>query len=194
MPPGQEVVRASVAKQLETPMPRLLALREQHQTLAEERDRVAFGERCLWGASVVMSSIGLTQRHRPMPDEPLNTLETAWWSLYDLLEAIRADWPAQEREKYDTDRDARRRRTWDEVIAKMAAAGMPWDGAPYAMRQQAEFDAWPTIKYEIQARYGREKGRLEVRDPFTGEWLDIAYKDAPSTWKDMARADAESRR
>jgi hypothetical protein len=194
MPPGAPHIRASITKQLELPLPRLLSLREHHETLAEERDRVALGERCLWGASVVMSSIGMTQRHRPLEMPYADVLEAQWWKLYDLLEAIRADWPADEREKWDADRLERRKATWNEVVQKMAAAGMPWQGAPYAVEEQGVHDTKPIIRFDIDARYAREKGRLEVRDPFTGEWHDIAYRDAPHSWRDMARAHAETRR
>jgi hypothetical protein len=186
-------VRASVEKQLAAPLPRLLSMVEEPQTLAEQHDRVSFAERCLWGASIVMSSIGLTQRHRPA-ETPNDPLEVSWWMLYDHLEAIRGRWHTAEREKFDADRDVRRRRTWDEVMAKMAEQGMPWNGVPYALEAQSQWDAWPQIRYEFDARWAHERGRLEVRDPFTGDWLNIDSKDAPNGWKALARANRERER
>lgn len=180
-------VRESAMRQLDMPLEKLLSLAEKPQTLAEEQDRVRFGERCLWGASIIMSSIGLTQRHRPA-ETPNDPLEVSWWMLYDHVEAIRGRWHTAEREKFDVDRDARRRRTFDEVIAKMGQRGMAWDGAPYALEAQSETDVRPTIRYEIDARYAHEKGRLEVRDPFTGDWLNIETKEAPPQWRKMAQA------
>ena len=174
-------------RQLGAPLERLLSLVDKPQTLAEQQERVRFAERCLWGASIVMSSIGLTQRHRPT-ETPSDPLEASWWVLYDHVEAVRGRWHTDDREKFDADRDARRRRTWDEVIAKMTERGMPWDGAPYALESQAQTDTTPSMRYDFDVRYAREKGRMEVHDPFTGEWHNIESRDVPLSWRRIAQA------
>jgi hypothetical protein len=175
--------RASISKQLEMPLARLLPLKTEKVVLAEQRARVDYAERCLWGASIVMSVVGLTQRHRAAPGEPQDELEVAWWHLYDLLEEIRATWPDDEREAYDDDRPARRRSAYAEVTKKLKAAGVAWEGSPYAVEEQSRTDEWPRIRYDIEVWYARELGWLRVRDPFTGEWHEIQAKDAPFSWR-----------
>jgi hypothetical protein len=183
-----EEVRASVARQLEAPLPKLLD--ESPQTQAEWRERVTYAERCLWGASVIMAAIGLELQDTPSRDP----LEISWWHLYDLLVSRRATWPEADRADFDNDRPARRNAVWADVLAKLARHGLPKPGHVYAAQAQAQDDTWPRLKYEVQARYGREKGRLEVRDPFDGTWLEIDYQQAPQNWKRMARDEAAKRR
>jgi len=178
-----EEIRASIHKQLASPLMRLAALKRERVVLAEQRERVNYGERCLWGASVVMSVVGMTQRHRPQPGEPLDELEHQWWHLYDLLEEIRATWPDDEREAYDADRHTRRQQVYDFVMAKLKAAGVAQGGTPYAVDEQRATDEWPKIHHDIEVWYARELGWLRVRDPFTGEWHEIQAKDAPFEWR-----------
>jgi len=180
-------IRSSIHKQLASPLLRLAELKRERLVLAEQRERVNYGERCLWGASVVMSVVGLTQRHRPQPGEPLDELEHQWWYLYDLLEEIRATWPWDEREAYDADRSKRRQEVYDFVMAKLAEKGIMEVHAPYAIEDQRQHDEWPTIKYDLDVRYADEMGWLRVRDPFTGEWHEIEAKDAPFGWRKIAR-------
>jgi hypothetical protein len=49
-------------------------------------------------------------------------------------------------------------------------------------------------RYTMQIRYARDMGWLEVRDPFSGEWLTIWGKDAPSSWRRQAYAEKLARR
>jgi hypothetical protein len=180
--------RASIQKQLEMPLARLLPLKYEKVVLAEQRARVDYGERCLWGASIVMSVVGLTQRVRPDVSVPelakvVDPLEAEWWKLHDLLEEIRATWPDDERINYDSDRPARRRAAYDEVTRKLAKAGVMQEVTPYAAEEQARTDEWPRIRYDLEVWYAREMGWLRVRDPFTGEWHEIPSKEAPYSWR-----------
>ena len=192
-PPTHEQIRASVMKQLETPLPRLLSLDNESQTLAEERKRVEYGERALWGASIVMSAIGMTQRRRPEPGVPYEPLESAWWRLYDLIEKVRGDWPdPEEVSDYDQNRMKRRRAVFNEVNEKLVSIGLGIPIAPYAADEIAATDQWPQIRYQIDAKYGSEMGRLLVRDPFDGSWHDIPMREAPQSWKALARKNKEA--
>jgi hypothetical protein len=199
-------IRASIARQLDAALPRLLD--EAPQTQAEWRERVIYGERCLWGASVIMAAIGLREGQPPtataeaftamlhgQPGEPpRDPLEAAWWHLCGLLRDRRATWPEADLAAFDADRSQRRAQVWREVANKLAQHGLPKPDQAYAAPHQAADDVWPQIKYDIAARYGREKGKLEVRDPFDGTWLEIDYQQATNLWKRLAREDAARRR
>jgi hypothetical protein len=108
--------------------------------------------------------------------------------------ARRATWPDTDRIAFDADRAARRKAVWADVAQKLAQRGLPSPTQVYAAREQAADDAWPQIRFEPAARYGREKGKLEVRDPFDGTWLEIDYQQATTLWKRLARDEAAKRR
>jgi hypothetical protein len=38
------------------------------------------------------------------------------------------------------------------------------------------------IRFDMEIRWAREKGWLQVRDPFTGGWHEILAKEAPRGW------------
>lgn len=42
----------------------------------------------------------------------------------------------------------------------------------------------PPVRPLCPARWGREKGYIAVRDPFTGETVEIPYRDATDVWRD----------
>lgn len=48
-------------------------------------------------------------------------------------------------------------------------------------------DDRPEREHPIQLRWARERGWIAVRDPATGQWHEIQYKDAPESWKDALR-------
>lgn len=184
--------RQSVLLQLQQPLPGLLAMADDPQTPAEQRSRVAIAERCLWGASVVMANaLGLGGRDASRASE--DDLEQAWWKLHDATETIRALWGADDRAEYDADRHARRQAIYDLVMTKLddqhLLSGQPV--APYARATQESTDARPIIRYQIDARWSREMGYLDVRDPFTGNWHTIETKEAPEAWKVLARRNRE---
>jgi hypothetical protein len=178
----EEQMRVAVMGQLDRPMEKILAIIEDRPTWAEQRERVAFGERCLWGASIIMSVLGIEEdRHAN------SAVGVSWWMLFDLVEATRARWPANERADWDADRSERRRATWAEVTGKLGQQGVTFAGKPYAAAVQMSTDEPPRQKFPLDFRYGQEKGTLDVRDPFTGEWHTIAAKDAPFTWRAIAK-------
>lgn len=39
----------------------------------------------------------------------------------------------------------------------------------------------------VQVRWGRERGDIAVQDPVTGEWHEMAYRDAPRVWQAAVR-------
>lgn len=43
------------------------------------------------------------------------------------------------------------------------------------------------IRYTVIIRWAQKRGWLEVRDPFTGAWLGVRAKDAPSSWWEAPR-------
>jgi hypothetical protein len=177
-----EQMRVAVMNQLDRPMEKILAIIEDRPTLAEQRERVAFGERCLWGASIIMSVLGI-----PDDRQASSAVGVSWWMLFDLVEATRARWPADERAEWDIDRYQRRQAVWDEVANKLSLQGVTYSGKPFAEAVQRSTDEPPRQKYAFDVRYGQEKGRLDVRDPFTGEWHDIAASAAPFTWRAIAK-------
>jgi hypothetical protein len=191
---SQTDVRASVAKQLDVPLPAILALKREPQTPAEQRQRVEYAERALWGASIVMTTLGLAARERPKIMADADELERAWWYLHDAAEAVRQQWSADDRADWDADRHTRRAAIWSQVTRKLIAAGIHVDGAEisaYAAHDQAATDEAPKIRYQLDAKWAREMGMLEVRDPFTGDWHTISSKEAPESWKTIARRNKE---
>lgn len=176
-------MRVAVMKQLDLPNDKILAIIEDNPTLAEQRARVAFGERCLWGASVVMAAMGIAEEDR----HTNSAVGVSWWMLFDLVEHARSNWPRDERAEWDTDRFERRKATWDEVARKLGQQGVTFTGKPYAAAVQMSTDEPPRQKFAMDFRYGQEKGTLDIRDPFTGEWHNIPSKDAPFTWRSIAK-------
>jgi len=177
-----EQMRTAVMTQLDRPMDKILAIIEDNPTLAEQRERVTYGERCLWGASVIMAVMGIEENR-----DGNSAVAVSWWMLFDLVEATRVRWPADERAEYDLDRHLRRQAVWDEVAGKLAQQGVTVSGKPYAQAVQRSTDEPPHQKFALDFRYAVEKGRLDVRDPFTGEWHNIDSKDAPPTWRAIAK-------
>jgi hypothetical protein len=45
----------------------------------------------------------------------------------------------------------------------------------------SEFRHWP-----FRVVWARQKGWLEVEDPFTGQWIEVFAKDAPRHWVRLA--------
>jgi hypothetical protein len=178
----KEQMRVAVMNQLDRPMEKILAILDDRPTLAEQRARVTFGERCLWGASIIMSALGV-----PDDRQANSAVGVSWWMLFDLVEATRARWPADERAEWDIDRYQRRQAVWDEVANKLSLQGVTYSGKPFAEAVQRSTDEPPRQKFAFDIRYGAEKGRLDVRDPFTGEWHDIAASAAPWTWRSIAK-------
>jgi len=178
----EDQMREACMKQLDRPMEKILAIADDNPTLAEQRERVAFGERCLWGASIILGVLGVDE------DRQTNSaVGVSWWMLFDLIEHARTRWPADERAEWDADRFARRKAVWDEVANKLQGQGVSVKGRPYMMAVQCSTDEPPRQKFAFDVRYGGEKGRLAVCDPFTGEWHDIDAKEAPFTWRSIAR-------
>lgn len=175
-------MRVAVMNQLDRPMEKILAILDDRPTLAEQRARVTYGERCLWGASIIMAVLGIEEERHTN-----SAVGVSWWMLFDLVEATRARWPADERAEWDMDRYARRQAVWDEVAGKLGLQGVSFAGKPYMAAVQASTDEPPRQKFPFDIRYGAEKGRLDVRDPFTGEWHDIAASAAPFTWRAIAK-------
>lgn len=179
----EAAIRASIDRQLNRPMDKILAIVEERPTLAEQRERVQLAERALWGASVAMASVGMTDAGTRSSDP----VEVTWWMLFDLIEATRSRWPRDERAEYDVGRHARRTVAWDQAIDKLPGVGLPVPNEPYARAVQCSTDEPPRQRFTFDVRYGAERGDLAVRDPFTGEWHEIASKDAPPSWRDIAR-------
>ena len=85
-----------------------------------------------------------------------------------------------------------------ELLALLAGAGCPRCGQP-APAAGAWCDAcldatWPAsgrlvTRRPITIEWTAVRGWLRVRDPFTGEWHEIAAKDAPRCWLDQLRKD-----
>lgn len=46
-------------------------------------------------------------------------------------------------------------------------------------------------RFPLVIRWGRERGWLIVRDPFTGEWHEIRAADAPDGWRRIATAEGQ---
>ncbi len=46
----------------------------------------------------------------------------------------------------------------------------------------------PPARFRMDIRWGRQKGDLSVRDPFTGEWHDVPADACPDWWRLEARA------
>jgi hypothetical protein len=194
---GLDDIRASIQTQLELPLGRLLALDTERKTQAEEAERVRFGERALWGASVVMAlSLGMDGRTRPAPGADADELEKAWWFLHDALDRVRQAWRKEALEQFDADTRARREEVFGRVLAKLKENGVeiPEQWRAYADHDLNQREERPAMRFSMSVRYAREMGWLEVRDVFTGEWLEVAIKDAPDSWRDMARREKEARR
>jgi DNA primase len=53
---------------------------------------------------------------------------------------------------------------------------------------EARHDGVPVRAWQgVQVHWGRERGDLAVRDPATGEWHEIRYRDATPVWKAAIR-------
>ena len=179
----EDDLRKAVMDQLDRPNEKLLAIIEDNPTLAEQQERVRFGERCLWGASVILAALRVDE------DRQANSaVGVSWWMLWDYVEHARQRWTEDEREEYDRDRSMRRQTVWDEVEAKLQAEWkMAYPGKPFAWRVQVSTDTPRRMRYDFDVRYGHEKGTLDVHDPFTGEWHTIEAKAAPAGWRHIAR-------
>lgn len=187
---SEDQVLGSVLRQLELPLPGLIALKTEKQTPAEQRARVELAERALWGASVVMSAaLNIPPRARPTAADQPSDVECAWWRLHDAMEEVRRGWSEDMRAEWDADRHNRRSSIYTRVALKMrqSLGLVVEDGTElYGHSAQVATDESPKIKYEIDARWSRSMGFIEVRDPFTGEWHEIETKQAHQNWKTMA--------
>ena len=177
----EDDLRKAAMDQLDRPTDKLLAIIEDNPPLAEQQERVRFGERCLWGASVALAALGIEE------DRQANSaVGMSWWMLWDYIEAARQRWTEDEREEFDHDRAARRQAVWDAAEAKLKQI-TAYSGKPFAWRVQVSTDTPRKMRYDFDVRYGHEKGTLDVHDPFTGEWHTIEAKAAPASWRHIAR-------
>lgn len=177
-----EQIRKAAMDQLDRPMDKILRIVDDNPTLAEQRYRIGFGERCLWGASIIMAAIGVEEAHQSS-----DPVAVSWWMLFDMIEHGRTTWPQDTLADFDAGRAMRRQAIWDEVRTKLAEQGRPFAGKPYAADVQASTDRPPIQRYPFDVRYAAEKGWLAIRDPFTGEWHEVQAKEVPFTWRAVAK-------